>query len=183
MSTTPGGPVDRRRVVVVRHGKAESTAVRDSARRLTDRGHTDSRDAGWLVAAVLATRPAGRFVALVSSATRADETWREVAAVLPGDVGVEEQVLDALYDAGVDDVVELLRDLPADVGTALVVGHDPAMRGLVHTLAGTGDQQALDRLEQRGFPTASVATLSVPGDWAALGPDACRLESFDVGGS
>ncbi len=183
MSTAPDGPTGRRLVVVVRHGKAESTAARDAARQLTDRGHADSRAAGTLIAAVLAARPAGRVVALVSSATRANETWQEVTAALPGDVGVEQRVLDALYDAGVDDVVELLGGLPNDVGTALVVGHDPTMRGLVHTLAATGDRTALDRLEQRGFPTASVATVSLPGGWATIGPDACRLESFDVGGS
>jgi len=75
------------------------------------------------------------------------------------------------------------------------VGHNPTMEATVHALAGDdggaddagaddagADGAAVrDRLSERGFPTAAVATLTYNGDWAGIGPGTCRLEGFDVG--
>jgi len=175
-----------RTVVVVRHAKAESAGPTDHRRRLTERGRGDAAAAGRAVASALAASAGGRTVALVSSATRAYETWQELSTALPADLVVEEAVRDGLYEAGTDDVVRLLAELDADVTTAVVVGHNPTMEATVHALAGDdggaiGSGVVRDRLSERGFPTAAVATLTYNGDWAGIGPGTCRLEGFDVG--
>ncbi len=132
--------------MVVRHAKAEPTGRRDRDRPLTDRGRGDASAAGAAVAAALGEpATAGRVVALVSSATRAYDTWRQLADRLP--VAVDEQVSDALYDAAVDDVLGLVGGLDDGVSAAVVVGHNPTMHATVHTLAGGGDPAALARLD------------------------------------
>lgn len=168
----------RRTALIVRHAKAESTAVRDRDRRLTDRGLSDAWAAGAAVSAALAD-VSGAVLALVSPAARAYETWQQVAARLPG--GVQQRVVGELYEAGVDDVVELLRGLPADVAAAIVVGHNPTMHATVHTLADGGDDTALQQLDDRGFPTASVAVLVSDASWSDMVIDCCWLSSFTVG--
>ncbi|HEX7715711.1 MAG TPA: histidine phosphatase family protein, partial [Marmoricola sp.] len=60
-----------RRLVVMRHAKAEAVAASDQARRLVERGRRDAAEAGrWAHAAgVLPDH------AFVSTAARAHETW------------------------------------------------------------------------------------------------------------
>ncbi len=184
MAAAPPSPAPHRTVVVVRHAKAESSGPTDQRRRLTGRGHADAAAAGQVLAGVVAGTAGGRTVTLVSSATRAYETWQELSAALPDDSPgpvVEEQVSDELYDAGVDDVVRLLTGLDADVATVVVVGHNPTMEATVDALASAGDADARARMADRGFPTASVATLTYDGEWDGIGPGTCRLERFDVG--
>lgn len=184
MAADPSPPVARRTVVVVRHGKAESGGATDHRRRLTGRGRADAAAAGQVLAGMLAGTAGGRTVALVSSATRAYETWQELSAALPDDprgTAVEEQVSDELYDAGVDDVVRLLARLDADVATVVVVGHNPTMEATVLALASASHADAQAGMAERGFPTASVATLTYDGAWDGIGPGTCRLERFDVG--
>lgn len=176
-----------RRLVVVRHAKAEGSGPTDHRRRLTKRGHGDAAAASAAVAAAL-PGGAGRAVALVSSAVRAHETWADLAAGLPAGHRVEEQVSNDLYEAGVDDVVRLVAGLDDGVEVAIVVGHNPTMQGTVHELAGggarvRGDRAAWDSVNERGFPTASVAVLDLPAEWAHLEAAGCRLVAFDVGRS
>ena len=163
-------------IVVVRHGKAEKSAQgsgqesaqHDYDRHLTERGRADSRAAGAIAGRALG-EPTGRVVALVSSAARAVETWREVAPNLPDLVEVD--VRDDLYQAGADDLLALTAATAEDVTAVLVVGHDPTMSQAVSTLVG----------RECELRTAAVAVLSYVGRWDAIGPDACRLESLDVG--
>jgi phosphohistidine phosphatase len=178
-------PTAAARIIVVRHAKAEGHSRDDAARRLTDRGVADAAAAGRSVAAALdAERAPGSAVALVSSATRTQQTWEAIAAVLAdskadgADEGVDVQVSDELYDAGVDDVVEMLRQLPADVTAVIVVGHNPTMAGLLLELSAGTESPARAHLSERGMPTASVGVLSADVGWAELGWGGCRLEEF-----
>lgn len=174
-----------RTVVVVRHAKAEKQAESDHARRLTDRGRGDAAAAGSAVASALSPTPgtasAGRSVALVSSATRAHESWKQLAPALTEGSVVEEQVTDDLFEAGVDDVLGLLGRLDDDVAAVVVVGHNPTMEAAVEALVGSAEPDVRTRLDERGFPTAAVAVLSYAGSWVDLGPSGCRLIGFEVG--
>jgi phosphohistidine phosphatase len=183
-------PTAAARIIVVRHAKAEGHSRDDAARRLTDRGVADAAAAGRAVAAALdAERASGSAVALVSSATRTQQTWEAIAAVLAdsradgatdgaADEEVDVQVSDELYDAGVDEVVAMLRQLPADVTAVIVVGHNPTMAGLLLELSAGTESPARARLSERGMPTASVGVLSADVGWAELGWGGCRLEEF-----
>jgi len=166
------GPVaDRspRRLVVVRHGKAEAYAADDHGRRLTDRGRAEAAAAGrWL-----AERGLTPDVALVSTAERTQETW--AAARDAAGWAVEPSVDGAVYGGGTDTVLDLVRVLPDDAGVVVVVGHNPTAASLAVLLDdGAGDSSLLVRVS-RGFPPGSVAVLEVAGSWQDLDYGAATL--------
>jgi phosphohistidine phosphatase len=193
------------RIIVIRHAKAEGYARDDAARRLTDRGVADAAAAGRAVAAALdADRLPGSVVALVSSAARTRQTWEAVAAVLAdsrpagaadgaangaadgaadggADGEVDVRVSDDLYQAGVDEVVEMLRQLTPGVTAVIVVGHNPTMAGLLLEMSAGTESPARSHLSERGMPTASVGVLSADAGWAELEPGGCRLEEIRPG--
>lgn len=166
---------DLRRLVVIRHAKAEAVAASDHARRLTDRGRRDAAEAGrW-------ARSAG-FVpehALVSTAARAHETWTAFATAAASDLVPE---LDSgLYSAGPDAALEVLRSAPAVARTLALVGHNPTMAHLVHLLDDGGADPAAFAEISAGFPTCAVAVLDVPGEWADLEIAGARIAAYHVG--
>ena len=167
---------DGRRLIVMRHAKAEPVAESDHARRLVDRGRRAAGEAGrW-------ARDEGILPdhALVSTAARAHETWTAFAAAAALDL---EPVLDrALYSAGPDSAMEVLRTVPPGAATVMIVGHNPTMAHLVHLLDdGDADAGAFTALSS-GFPTAGVAVLEVGGEWTDLDVATCRISAFHAPG-
>jgi phosphohistidine phosphatase len=166
---------DVRRLLVIRHAKAEAVASSDHARRLTERGRRDAAEAGrW-------ARAAGFLPdhALVSTAARAHETWTAFAAAAEADLVAE---LDAgLYSAGPDAALEVLRSAPRVAHTVALVGHNPTMAHLVHLLDDGGAEPAAFAGISAGFPTCAVAVLHVPGEWTDLEIAAARVTAFHVG--
>lgn len=161
-----------RRLVVLRHAKAEPYASTDHARSLTDRGHADARAAGRHLAA------AGLVPdhALVSDALRTRMTWEDVAAELGcGDVARLDRVV---YGGGVDAIVEALSVSPPERRTVLLVGHNPTASDLCHTLDdGHGEPDAVCGL-LRGFPTAALVVFELAVPWSELGPETGRVVDF-----
>jgi phosphohistidine phosphatase len=118
---------------------------------------------------------------LCSTATRTRETWQLAEDAL----GAQPETVfeDRVYEASIKDVLDLARQTSADVRTLLIVGHDPAMRGLTLELAGgAGDgaeAQGLDRVRVK-YPTAAIAVLSFSSQWPELGPGGAQLAEFVV---
>ncbi|WP_380278536.1 SixA phosphatase family protein [Kitasatospora purpeofusca] len=174
-----------RRLVLVRHAQAERETAVDHERRLDERGRTEASSAGrWLAATGIA--PA---LARVSSARRTGETWERVRAALPRapETVHERRIYDVSVDihrreAGIEELIAILRQTPEEVGDLVVVGHNPSLHDLVDVLAVRGRDAAEDELSQRvarsGFPTAAVAVLTVDGPWQSLGPSLARLTDF-----
>lgn len=166
----------RRRLVLVRHAKAEPTAPSDHGRALAPRGLADGERAGrWL-------REQGidPDAALVSDARRAQQTFEQVA----GGAGwvVAPELSAGLYDAGPDTAFDLIRQTDPDVVTLVVIGHNPTMGYLAELVDdGDGDADATTAMLTRGFPTSALAVFTVPGDWSDLGPGTGRLEAFYAG--
>jgi phosphohistidine phosphatase len=155
-----------RRLVLMRHAKAEASAASDHARDLTDRGRRQSRDVG----ARMADSGVVPELVLVSSAVRARSTCREVLAGIGTGLEIEVQVLDSLYDADADDVLAACAtEVPAETVTVLVIGHNPTIAETAELL-----QPDQDRVEL-SFPTAAYAAFSVEGAWADLAPGTGRL--------
>ncbi len=171
--STTGG---RRVLVLVRHGKAEPTAPTDHDRDLTDRGRSDAEDAGrWLRGLDLAPD-----AALVSDAVRARETWSHLA--LGGGWDVEPELSPALYAAGPDAAFDMLRETAADVGTLVVVGHNPTMAYVAELLDdGDGDGDATTDMLVAGFPPAALVVFEVTCAWSELDSGTGRLTAFHVG--
>ena len=109
---------------------------------------------------------------LCSSALRTRET---LGRILPG-LGPELtiRIEPSVYSFESDQLLDRLREVPPDVGSVMLVGHNPAMQELASLLAAEGDR--LDEL-RKGFPTAALAELDVSvGSWADLAPGSGRLE-------
>ncbi len=166
----------RRRLVLVRHAKAEPTAPSDHGRALATRGLADGERAGrWL-------REQGidPDAALVSDALRAQQTFEQVAGGAGWDLAPELSA--GLYDAGPDTAFDLIRQTDPEVATLVIIGHNPTMGYLAELVDdGDGDADATTAMLTRGFPTSALAVFTVPGDWSDLGPGTGRLEAFYAG--
>jgi phosphohistidine phosphatase len=142
--------MDTRRIVLVRHGKAEAGEERsDHDRRLTSTGQRDAAATGrWL-----AERLDRVDRVWVSSAVRAQQTWAAMVDLLPdaGTVDVDH----ALYQAGAREVVEWAAS--TDVPVALVVGHNPTLEQALAAITG----------ELRGMRAGSAAIVEMGPDRAA----------------
>jgi phosphohistidine phosphatase len=113
---------------------------------------------------------------LCSSALRTRET---LGRILPG-LGPEltVRIEPSVYSFEPDQLLDRLREVPADVGSVMLIGHNPAMQELASVLASEGER--LGEL-RAAFPTAALAELDVPiGSWDELTPGSGRLERFVV---
>lgn len=164
-----------RRLVVMRHAKAEQEGPTDFERPLADRGRRDAADSGrWLAGEGIAPGHA-----LVSAALRTRETWGAVAA--GASWALEPDVDRGLYAAGPETALDLIRLTPDAVGTLIVIGHNPTMAYLAQLLdSGEGDPPVPDALAG-GFPTSAVAVFSYDGAWVDLGPGSADLVAAYVG--
>jgi phosphohistidine phosphatase len=145
---------------LVRHAEAEESrpGSRDSQRRLTSSGQAQARAVGeWL-----RQRPA-IDVALCSTAVRARQTLAACAPDVPA------EFVDALYQDGSDAILAALRGLPESAQTALLVGHAPAVPGLVSDLADreASSPDAVAAIDSR-YPAGTVSVLTFDDPWADL---------------
>ena len=110
-------------IYLLRHGEAEDGAGDDAARRLTEKGERQARDAG------LALREMGIGIdaCLASPKVRARETARIACEVL----GIEVEETEALRGGAFDSL-----DLAAGRGDVLLVGHEPDFSAEVGRLTG-----------------------------------------------
>jgi len=155
----------QRHLVLLRHAKsAWPDAVPDRSRPLTDRGRRDASAAGrWL------REHLGKLDAVVCSpAERARQTWALVAAELDAPPDVHED--DRIYGAAPAVLLEVVRDLPDAVTTALLVGHNPGMEDLVALLSD----------EEREMKTASLAVLTWTGGWAGADDGSVSLQDHET---
>jgi phosphohistidine phosphatase len=120
-----------KRLLVIRHGKAEHTASDggDFRRKLTDAGKEESRSLGSALSAA-GIRPDQ----LVSSAApRALRTASIVAEALGLDIGIVSAEL-PLYDAEAVGILKSLREIPDSVAVLALCGHNPALTDLLRLL-------------------------------------------------
>jgi phosphohistidine phosphatase len=162
----------QRRLVVMRHAKAEPYAATDHARSLTERGRSQAAAAG----AHLLERGVVPDHVVVSTAARAQETWAQLRQAMR--IAVTAQLDAAVYTGGIEVVLETLRTVPEDVRTLLFIGHNPTAAYLGHLLDdGEGDPTAVGGM-LRGFPTAALVEFLVESPWSDLGADAGRVTDF-----
>jgi phosphohistidine phosphatase len=145
----------------------------DSERPLAERGIADATAAGPVLAGI-----AGPDLVLCSPARRTRQTWRLVAPALSDPPPVRFEPL--IYGAGVSELLDLVRSVPDDDRTVLVLGHEPTLSTTADLIAGPGSAAAdLARLRTK-YPTSAMAVFRAPGSWADLGGESAALESFLV---
>ena len=162
-----------RRLVLLRHAKSDWPDVADHERPLAKRGRRDAPAVGrWLGRSGYVPE-----AVVCSTARRARETWELAAA------GLADAVRDAappvryeprVYEATVLGLLMLVRELPDDQHTVLIVGHNPGIAELAVGLTAPPPEPP------SAFPTASVAVLGLAGTWAETSPGEARLLAFAV---
>ena len=154
-----------RTLLVLRHAKAAGEpGVNDAERPLTGGGRRDATAAGrWLL-----DRGITPDWVLCSPARRTRQTWEQIRAALgeaaPGDDAVS--FGQRLYDAGAQDLLDLVNEQPDDARTLLTVGHNPASGQLVALLT---------RRVDIAFPACALAVVRVGESWAAVAPGGGEL--------
>lgn len=160
-----------RTLILLRHAKAETPGEKpDFERRLTTRGESDADAAGsWLADSRLHPQ-----LVLCSSAARTRQTWQGVAIALaqaaPDAAAPEVHYEPGLYEGGRTEVIDLLRAVPDDIHTVLVVGHNPTMSD-VSILLRHSDQD----IDLSGMRTAGLAVHRTEGPWSGTEPGGMRL--------
>jgi phosphohistidine phosphatase len=147
-----------RRLHLLRHAKSDwsDPSVADHDRLLNRRGKRTRK--------VIARHVAGWSVDLVlcSTAVRARATAKPVIAALGCGVRYER----GLYTAGGGELLELVRALPDDVDTVMLVGHNPSLEELTATLCGSSPR----------YPAGALGTIEFTIDhWAHVAPGSGTL--------
>ena len=151
-----------RTLILLRHAKSDwSGDTSDIDRPLAERGRRQAPDAGrWLAANIDSVD-----LAVVSPATRAASTWELAAAEL--DVPPPTRVDDPVYAASGDELLAIVRDLPDDVQTVVLVGHNPGLEDLVSILTG----------EVTRMVTSALAVMTVEAPWPNVAPRTAELKA------
>ncbi|MFI6420399.1 SixA phosphatase family protein [Streptomyces sp. NPDC050842] len=161
-----------RRIVLLRHAKADWSDESDHERPLAERGRADAPVAGRR----LAGTGIAFDLALCSTAVRTRETWKLAVHELPERPKTVYE--DRLYEASLGELIALLNETSEDVDDLLVIGHNPGMHALAEALAGEADGELLTRMNRSGFPTSAYAVLGFNGSWKSLEHGAARLVDF-----
>jgi phosphohistidine phosphatase len=159
-----------KRLFLLRHAKSswDDPGLDDHDRPLAPRG----RRASGLIAEHLRRARIGPVLVLCSSARRTRETLERVMPALdPVKVRIERE----LYGASSEDLLQRLREVPDEVESVMMVGHQPAIQELALHLAGEGSE--LERVRAK-FPTAALATLTFAGEWSGLGHRSAELIAY-----
>jgi phosphohistidine phosphatase len=160
-----------RRIVLLRHAKADWPEVSDHDRPLADRGRKDAPAAGrWLAGAGVTPE-----LTLCSTAARARETWKLCAPELPQRPKTVYD--DRIYEASLGELIAVINGISDEVTDLMLVGHNPSIHALADALAGEGDPEVRERLN-RGFPTSAMAVLSITGDWKSVEHGAASLVAY-----
>ena len=158
-----------RQLLILRHAKSswDSRAQTDFQRPLAKRGKRDAPRIGeWMQEQGLVPD----FV-VSSPAKRAKQT--AVRACKRLGIGIDQITWDhRIYEAGLQDLLQILGDCPATAATVLLVGHNPGLEMLVAYLGGSDIAFPEDG---KLMPTAALAQLEMPEDWTALGAGAAHL--------
>ena len=157
------------RLIVMRYAKSswKSDAPTDHERPLNKRGRRDAprvgshlRELGWRPESIVS-----------SDSVRTTETFARMAPALSGEQELRVVFTRSLYHAGVSKVRAALRQLPDEVTTAMVLGHNPGWEEVVEWLTG----------ESVSMPTACAALLQNPAtSWPDSVSDKRSWQLVDV---
>ena len=150
-----------RTLYLLRHAKSSwaDPTLPDDRRPLAPRGRRD----GKRIAEHLRRQEIEPELVLCSSAARTRETLELLRPALGGATVVVE---DELYGASADRLLARVRLVPDEVGSVLVIGHNPGLH-------------ELGRLQEK-FPTAALATLALAEPWGRVAPGGATLTAYVV---
>ncbi|OYN84623.1 hypothetical protein CGZ92_12365 [Parenemella sanctibonifatiensis] len=146
----------QRNLWLLRHAEAAQLGARDLDRPLTERGQRQAAQLGETLAAsnVLVD------LVLCSPARRTRETLAGLTLAPEPEV----RIVDGIYEAGVDTLHELVREIDETATTVLMVGHAPGIPGLLHALADADSTTRLAPVAHH-YPPATAVRLVSPLRW------------------
>ena len=149
-----------KRLLILRHAKSSwnHPELSDFERPLNKRGRRAAPRMGrWIAENNLAPE-----VVICSTAKRAQQTYQLVQDVVNWDV--ETIHTDELYLAPAQTYIQHLSQLPDNIPTAMVIGHNPGMEELVSLLCG----------EYQSMPTCALAVITFDVNvWSQLAANGC----------
>jgi len=157
-----------RELILMRHGKSDwDQQVEDFQRPLKERGRRGAEQLGqwlleqhWLPDRVVSS-PAQRAIHTAQMAVQA--------------MGMDNRSIvqeRRIYAARVEDLLQVLAEVPAEAQRVLLVGHNPGFEDLTEYLV--GEEIPLPK-DGKLLPTASLAHLQMPDDWNDLPSGAGKL--------
>ena len=155
---------EMKHLILMRHAKSSwsNDDLEDHERPLNPRGKAGAEAmAGWLT-----NLNAIPNAALVSDATRTQETWR----ILSKNMGLnlEAKISSDLYLAGPDQLLDAIQRLPEGSDRTIVIAHQPGMSALVKMLS-DGSEPASRSRAYSHFPTCATALIDIPVEnWSEL---------------
>jgi phosphohistidine phosphatase len=160
-----------RHLFLLRHAKSswDDPTLADHDRPLARRG----RRAAKVMAKHLRRKGIAPELVFCSPSKRTRETLTRIAPGLrkKADVHIEPE----FYAASAAALLEVLHEVPDEVESVMLIGHNPGIQDLALSLAPAGSESARVRSK---FPTAALATLQLNGSWRELAPGRAELVSF-----
>jgi phosphohistidine phosphatase len=87
----------------------------------------------------------------------------------------EARIEPRIYAASAAALLEELHEVPDEVESVMLIGHNPGIQELALSLARPGPESG--RVESK-FPTAALATLELDGSWRELAPGSAEFVAF-----
>jgi phosphohistidine phosphatase len=153
-----------KRIAVLRHAKSswDDPALDDFDRPLNDRGWKAARRIGR----ELRNRGLGLDLVLASTATRVRETLEGLQEKF--ELSAPIQFEQRIYLASEATLLALIRDLPDETESVLLVGHNPGLQSLLVDLT-RNDADGLRARIGVTYPTAALAVVELPvSSWTAV---------------
>ncbi|GAA0625317.1 phosphoglycolate phosphatase [Kribbella sandramycini] len=163
-----------RTLVLLRHAKAvPPESMPDLERPLAERGRADAAAAGrYLVAQGIEAD-----LVLCSTSKRTRETWKYVAegGATATDVWYDKRI----YNADTVELLDVLREAPAEARTVVMIGHAPGIPWMADELARASTSPERFELTQK-YPTSGLTVLRLTTQWADVAADDADLASYVV---
>jgi phosphohistidine phosphatase len=154
-----------RTLYLLRHAKSswKDASLPDFERPLKGRGREAAEEMGRF----LASKKVGISVLISSPSVRTRETIDIV--LRHARLHVEPLFDQRIYEASLTTLVQVVSEIPGDIKTAMLVGHNPGMEELLAFLTH----------ETRHMPTCALARISLDGvTWKEVGRGTGKLEWF-----
>jgi phosphohistidine phosphatase len=161
---------------LLRHAKSDRSdpGLGDSDRPLAARGKRDAPTMG----SYMRGHDYRPDLILCSTSVRTRETLALLLPELGGKIAAEYDR--KLYLASPETMLQRLREVDEQVGSVLMIGHNPGMARLAAVLAQRGDRRALARMREK-YPTSGLAVIHLHVDrWEQAEPGSGTLTDFMI---
>ncbi len=151
-----------RELLILRHTKSDRSdlSLADFDRPLSERGREDAHTMGrWLhkqhlIPNYILTSPAKRTLQTIKRAKNHFDPDNTITCLHQPN----------LYEATLDDLLNVLAEIPTHYERVLIVGHNPSLEQLLTYLA----PETTSLNDVKLFPTGALAQLILPSDWQHL---------------